>query len=339
MASSSPASARSGKTAAENAACARLRGEVVVNSDASIRLHPAAIRRLVARLADPDVGVASGRDVSVAVAETSANDVEAGYVQYEMRLRSLETRTGGIVGASGCCYAIRADLHRLPIPPDLSRDFSAPLTAREHGYRAVSVDDAVAFVPRTPSLRREYVRKVRTISRGMETLFRVRAMMDPVRYGAFAWKLISHKVCRWLVPAGRSTRGGRIDCAGFQRVPGQRGSPLRPAPVPVAAVGALWPEGRRHATPDQRDRVRRRGKRRGDSCRRQAPPARETTRSGSRRAARSCRRRRDRYQPPLRNRMTGTVIDMMRRSSMTPWRRTYSRSNCTFCRTSSMHSS
>ena len=44
---------RSGKTAAENAACARLRGEVVVNSDASIRLHPAAIRRLVARPRGP----------------------------------------------------------------------------------------------------------------------------------------------------------------------------------------------------------------------------------------------------------------------------------------------
>src|SRR5207249_11923258 len=53
-----------------------------------------------------------------------------------MRLRALETRAGGIVGASGCCYAIRADLHRLPIPPDLSRDFSAALTARAHGFRS-----------------------------------------------------------------------------------------------------------------------------------------------------------------------------------------------------------
>ena len=179
----------------------------------------------------------------MAVAETSANDVEAGYVQYEMRLRSLETRTGGIVGASGCCYAIRAGLHRLPIPPDLSRDFSAPLTAREHGYRAVSVDDAVAFVPRTPSLRREYVRKVRTISRGMETLFRVRAMMDPMRYGAFAWKLISHKVCRWLVPVAALPAAVGLIVLAFTR-------PWAAWLAAAAASCAWWPQSARYGRKD-----------------------------------------------------------------------------------------
>jgi len=191
---------RSGKTAMENAACRFLRGDVIVNSDASIRLHPDATRKLIEQLSDPSIGVASGRDVSISLGTPQANATEAGYVNYEMRLRALETQVGGIVGASGCCYAIRADLHRLPIPPDLSRDFSAALTARAHGFRAVSVDDAIAFVPRTPTLRREYTRKVRTIARGMETLLGVAHMLDPMRYGAFSWRLISHKVCRWLVP-------------------------------------------------------------------------------------------------------------------------------------------
>ena len=45
------------------------------------------------------------------------------------------------------------------------------------------------------------------------------------------------------------------------------------------------------------------------------------------------------YQPPFRNSITGSVIDMIRRSSMTPCRLTYSRSYRTFCRTSSMHAS
>jgi hypothetical protein len=26
-------------------------------------------------------------------------------------------------------------------------------------------------------------------------------MLNPVRYGLFAWQLASHKLCRWLVPA------------------------------------------------------------------------------------------------------------------------------------------
>src|SRR5581483_7590099 len=121
-------------------------------------------------------------------------------VGYEMQIRSLETRTGGIIGASGSGYAIRADLHRLPVRADLSRDFSAALTARTHGYTAVSVDDAICYVPRTSTLRSEYKRKVRTVARGMETLMSQKHLLDPIRYGAFSWKLISHKVCRWLVP-------------------------------------------------------------------------------------------------------------------------------------------
>ncbi|MDP9201087.1 MAG: glycosyltransferase, partial [Gemmatimonadota bacterium] len=147
---------RSGKTKAENTACAHLRGEIVVNSDASIRLHPAAVRELVTHMADPNVGVASGRDISISAVEKEVNVAEAGYVNYEMWVRSLETTTGGIVGASGSCYAIRAGLHQIPIREDLSRDFSAALTAREHGFSAISVDSAICFVPRTSSLRREY---------------------------------------------------------------------------------------------------------------------------------------------------------------------------------------
>ena len=191
---------RAGKTAAENASCALLRGEIVINTDSSVRLHPAAVRRLVKAMSDPTVGVASTSDVSVTRDAATANAAEAGYVGYEMRIRELETLTGGIVGASGSGYAIRESLHRLPVRADLSRDFSAALTARTHGYRAVSVSDALCYVPRTTSLKSEYRRKVRTMARGMETLLHNRHLLDPSAFGSFAWKLFSHKICRWLVP-------------------------------------------------------------------------------------------------------------------------------------------
>jgi glycosyltransferase involved in cell wall biosynthesis len=237
--------ARSGKTAIENAAIPLIRGDVVLNSDSSTRLHRDAIRFLVEQLVDPDVGVASGRDVSVTSGDTSANSVEAEYVDYEMRLRALETRTGGIVGASGCCYAIRAKLHRLPIPPDLSRDFSAPLTAREYGQRAVSVDAAIAFVPRTKSLRREYVRKVRTISRGMETLIRVRYMLNPIRFGVFAWKLFSHKVCRWLMPLSAVPAAAGLAFLALTDPWAQLIAAGAVIAGATAVVGATWPESKR----------------------------------------------------------------------------------------------
>src|SRR5439155_1364987 len=138
---------RAGKTAAENAARSVLKGDIIVNTDASVRIHPQAIRALVVALRDPTVGVASGRDVSIARLDGAANRGEGTYVGYEMWVRDLETRVWGIVGASGCLYAIRAELHRQFVPEDLSRDFAAALTARHHGLRAVSVPGAICFVP------------------------------------------------------------------------------------------------------------------------------------------------------------------------------------------------
>ena len=191
---------RRGKTAAENAVAPLLRGEIVVNTDASIRIHPGSLKELVAPFADPQVGLTSGRDVSVGKEGGEANQGEAGYVGYEMWIRDLETRLGGIVGASGCCYAIRRELHGIPLPEGLSRDFAAALNTRERGFRPISITAATCVVPRGRSLRKEYPRKVRTITRGMQTLLFKRALLNPLRFGLYSWMLASHKVCRWLLP-------------------------------------------------------------------------------------------------------------------------------------------
>jgi hypothetical protein len=155
---------------------------------------------MIAAFADPKIGLASGRDVSVSRAHVEANLGESGYVGYEMTIRDLETSVHGIVGASGCFYAIRTPLHRILVPNSLSRDFSAALKCEEYGFRAASIRDAVCLVPRTGSIRREYARKVRTITRGMETLMYKRALLNPFRHPVFSWMLVSHKICRWLVP-------------------------------------------------------------------------------------------------------------------------------------------
>jgi len=208
---------RGGKTRAENAATEHLRGEIVVNTDASIRIEPQSLKRLVAVFQDPRIGLASGRDVSVAPGEEIGNLPESGYVGYEMMVRDLETSVGGIIGASGCFYAIRADIHRIPLPNALSRDFAAALNTYEQGFRPVSVRDAVCQVPRTTSLRREYRRKVRTIMRGMETLWHKRRLLNPLRHGGFALKLFSHKICRWMLPWAAAASWIALGVLGVER--------------------------------------------------------------------------------------------------------------------------
>jgi cellulose synthase/poly-beta-1,6-N-acetylglucosamine synthase-like glycosyltransferase len=190
--------ARGGKSAAENAAGPHIRGEIVVNTDATIRILPGSLQALVAAFQDPTVGVASGRDLSVGDVRSVGTQGESGYVGYEMWIRSLETRIGSIVGASGCFFANRTGLYEASFPNELSRDFASCLIAREHGYRSVSVDAATALVPRASSLQSEYRRKVRTMARGLGTLYYKRHLLNPIRFGGFSFMLFSHKLCRWL---------------------------------------------------------------------------------------------------------------------------------------------
>lgn len=235
---------RRGKTAAEHLAAQHLTGDIVINTDASIRIHRHSLQRIVAPFSDPRVGLASGRDVSVGSAEEDANQGEAGYVGYEMWIRDLETRVEGIVGASGCFYAIRRPIHELPLPPSLSRDFAAALNTREMGFRAVSVPTATCSVPRTTSLHHEYRRKVRTMARGMETLIHKRALLNPLRQGIFSWMLFSHKVCRWLVPwAGLL---GLLGLAGLSRTRPWSLTTLAAALLVTTLAGVGWILDGRH---------------------------------------------------------------------------------------------
>jgi cellulose synthase/poly-beta-1,6-N-acetylglucosamine synthase-like glycosyltransferase len=190
---------RRGKTGAEAAAIPHLTGDIVVSTDATISIPRGSLKPLVRAFSDPTVGVASGRDVSVSSFDEESNRSESGYVGFEMWVRSLETRFGSIVGASGCFYATRRQLHRPEFPDGLSRDFASCIIARKHGFRSVSVDEAVCYVPRAASLEAEYRRKVRTMARGLSTLWYERALLNPLRYGRFAWMLTSHKLIRWLV--------------------------------------------------------------------------------------------------------------------------------------------
>jgi len=189
---------RIGKTAAENAALAVARGEIIVNVDATILVPAESLKPLVRVFDDPTIGVASGRDISVGHIGQSGNGAESSYTGYEMWVRDLETQVGSIVGASGCFYGIRRSIHARALPIGLSWDFASPLVAQKQGYRSVSVPAAVCIVPRTAEIRTEITRKVRTMARGLRTLFYLRALMNPFRYGGFALMLISHKLLRWV---------------------------------------------------------------------------------------------------------------------------------------------
>lgn len=185
---------RGGKERAQQAAVEQVRGDVVVFTDAKIRLEPEALDRFVAYFADPSVGAVSSID-----RVEGEGSGEGMYVRYEMWLRALESEFGSLVGVSGSCFAVRraicADLRA-----DIPSDFALLLAARRRGLRGVHAPDVVASYRPVATERAEFERKVRTVLRGITTLMTCSEVLNPFVYGVFSWQVASHKLMRWLVP-------------------------------------------------------------------------------------------------------------------------------------------
>jgi cellulose synthase/poly-beta-1,6-N-acetylglucosamine synthase-like glycosyltransferase len=184
---------RRGKGNALNEGVAHATGEIVVFTDAGIRLEPGAIRALVAPFADPEVGCVSGED------RIPGGGGEGLYGRYELFLRRTESSVGSIVGASGSIYAQRRELC-----PDFAEgmapDFLSVLRTVEAGYRAVSEPGARGDMSALDDHAGEFRRKVRTLIRGMTVLGAHPQLLNPFRTGRFAFVLLSHKAMRWAVP-------------------------------------------------------------------------------------------------------------------------------------------
>ena len=188
---------REGKEAAQALAIAAARGDIFVFSDVATALAPDCVSRLVENFADPSVGCVSSTDRFVdAAGEISG---EGAYVKYEMWLRILETRVNSLVGLSGSLFAARRELCS-EWPSDLQSDFSTLLRGVQMGYRGVLDPESAGYYRNITDSRGEFSRKVRTVVRGLTVLGAHTHMLNPARYGCFAWQLASHKLSRWVVP-------------------------------------------------------------------------------------------------------------------------------------------
>lgn len=185
--------ARGGKAQALNAGLRHAANEILIFSDASIELEPGSLQRIVGPFADPRVGCVSGED---RIAEAGGEGL---YGRYELLLRRLESNVHSIAGASGSFYAQRRTICA-PFTEGMAPDFLSVLRTVEQGYRAVSEQSAVGAMTSVKDPKQEFERKVRTLIRGMTTIFAYASLLNPFRSGAFAFILWSHKILRWTAP-------------------------------------------------------------------------------------------------------------------------------------------
>lgn len=188
---------RCGKEFAQKCAVDKAQGDILVLSDVATMLDNQGLRKIVANFADPTVGCVSSEDRFID--EKGQICGEGAYVRYEMFLRHLESKVYSLVGLSGSFFAARREVC-VDWAVDLQSDFNTLLNSLKLGLRGVSDSRSLGWYHNIADEKKEFDRKVRTVLRGLSVLKRNFSILNPFRYGLFAWQLFSHKLCRWLVP-------------------------------------------------------------------------------------------------------------------------------------------
>lgn len=189
---------RKGKEAAQNLAVQVAVGEILVFSDVATILLENAVRNIVKSFHDGTVGCVSSVDRFID--KDGRVSGEGAYVKYEMFLRSLETRVNSLVGLSGSFFAARSAVCKQAWSDDLQSDFNTVLNSMRMGLRGVADSESPGYYKNIADERKEFDRKVRTVLRGISVFMKSLGLVNPMRHPLFAWQLVSHKLCRWLVP-------------------------------------------------------------------------------------------------------------------------------------------
>ncbi len=190
---------RLGKTGTQNRGLVLARNDVLVFTDADTEFAPDCLARLIEPFADPVVGGTTGALVFRSRSDTGVHDGQQTYWGQEMRVRADESALGWLCVATGACMAIRRELYCPPSPAH-GEDCVLPLDVVLAGYRMVHVSGAVAYDDLQDDARAEYRSRVRMTERNWTGTLSRRTLLNPLRYPAQCFSLISHKLLKWMSP-------------------------------------------------------------------------------------------------------------------------------------------
>ena len=190
---------RLGKTMAQNAAVERAAGEIILFSDATTMYESNVLRAMLPNFADATVGCVAGKLIYVDDSSSNVGKGAKSYWNYETFIKTSESRTCSLIGASGCLYTVRKSAYRAMYAEACS-DFLICTIVRRQGLRSVFEPTAVCTEETNRQTGKEMQMRIRVIGQTFTDLWRNRAMLNPFKHGFFAVELISHKVFRYAVP-------------------------------------------------------------------------------------------------------------------------------------------
>lgn len=191
---------RQGKTAAMNRGMKLVNTPVVVFTDANTMVNSQAIRQIVLALQDPRVGCVAGeKRIAVRTVDGAAAGGEGIYWKYESALKALDARLFSAVGAAGELFAVRRELFAEMEPDTLLDDFILSLRIAMQGRTIAYCSGAYAIESGSADMDEEEKRKVRIAAGGLQSIWRLRALLNPFRYGVLSFQYVSHRVLRWSI--------------------------------------------------------------------------------------------------------------------------------------------
>ena len=191
---------RAGKIAAMNRGMQFVTTPIVIFSDANTNLGSDSIKEIVRLFRDPKVGCVSGeKRIYSKEADHAAGAGEGMYWKYESQLKKWDAELYSVVGAAGELFAIRTELWQEVEKDTLLDDFMISLRVAMKGYTIQYNPNAYAIETSSANVKEELKRKVRISAGGIQSVVRLKSLLNVLKYKTLSFQYISHRVLRWTL--------------------------------------------------------------------------------------------------------------------------------------------
>jgi len=191
---------RRGKSAALKHGLQELKTRYVAFTDANTMINPGALKEIARLFMDPTIGCVSGEKRVAARKEGQmAAEGEGLYWRYESTLKRWDSELYSAMGAAGELYAIDPQLVREVPDSALLDDFMMSMYVVEDGKRIAYTPDAYAQEYGSANIFEESKRKRRIAAGGLQSIWWLRSLLNPIKYPLVSFQYISHRVLRWSI--------------------------------------------------------------------------------------------------------------------------------------------
>ena len=187
---------RTGKAAGMKLLAGKARGDILVLTDANVLLASDALDRLLPYYAEPEIGGVCGTLKYVNETGSVTSQIGSLYWRLDERLRTLESRTGNVMGADGSIFSVRRSLYP-EFPDTVLDDLTVSMSVIFQGKRLIKAPDVIAYEKSVSERNEELRRKIRIGARAYHTHQYLRPQLRRMS-ARDRFKYTSRKQIRWF---------------------------------------------------------------------------------------------------------------------------------------------